>query len=184
MSDTRDAAREAIQQRLNNFVPGPPMNTPQQIANRRFIDAAPGDIRYLLSRITELEATLAEAYAQLQWVGECLEGQDVSEFAESFPLVRAVADLRATLARVTAERDAAREQFDRHVAWASEQAGQAEAEAHALREALAQVVVKWRDVDTEGHAHDPAMAFSEGLLQCADELDAALTAGQPREPQP
>jgi uncharacterized protein (DUF1810 family) len=177
MSDTRDAAREAIQQRLNNFVPGPPMNTPQQIANRRFIDAAPGDIRYLLSRITELEATLAEAYAQLQWVGECLEGQDVSEFAESFPLVRAVADLRATLARVTAEKL-------HNVMTLLARAHEAEAEVIALREALAQLVGEMREhaarirrerVDVGGYViWDVA----------ADNLEAALTAGQPREPQP
>jgi len=49
---------------------------------------------------------LAEAQAQLQWIGECIEGQDVSEFAESFPLVKAVSDLRT--AKETAEENSER----------------------------------------------------------------------------
>jgi len=47
-----------------------------------------------------LRAEIAQAHAQLQWIGECLEGLDVSHFAESFPLVRAVAELRAEIERL------------------------------------------------------------------------------------
>jgi hypothetical protein len=160
-------------------------------------------LREAAARITELEATLAEAYAQLQWVGECLEGQDVSDFAESFPLVRAVADLRATLARVTAERDEAQAQiaeareacpcvrqqrfFDASLLEAvneevsrsfrlQSRAEQAEAEAHALREALAQLP---RYVEDEVRRYPSTYEWVN-----ASELEAALTAGQPREPQP
>ena len=38
-------------------------------------------------------AAYAQAEAQLQWINQCVKGQDVSEFAKSFPLVRAIADL-------------------------------------------------------------------------------------------
>lgn len=59
--------------------------------------------------LATVKAEIAPLLAQLQWVGEAIEGLDVSEFAESFPLVRAVADLRNELATVKAERDEARE---------------------------------------------------------------------------
>ncbi len=52
--------------------------------------------------VKQLESQLAEAHAQLQWIGECILGQDVSEFAESFPLIRAVADLKALASRSSA----------------------------------------------------------------------------------
>jgi len=42
----------------------------------------------------EIERRLAEAMAQLGWIDDAEEGRDVSDFAASFPLVRAILDLR------------------------------------------------------------------------------------------
>jgi hypothetical protein len=52
--------------------------------------------RFELRAVPEQNVTAdtAPLLAQLQWIGEAVEGLDVSEFAESFPLVRAVADLK------------------------------------------------------------------------------------------
>jgi hypothetical protein len=45
-----------------------------------------------------------------------------------------------------------------------------QAKVQQLTSALRAKVVEWRNVDTEGHAHDPAVAFAEAIVQCADEL--------------
>lgn len=44
--------------------------------------------------LAPVTADTAPLLAQLQWIGEAVEGLDVSEFAESFPLIRAVVDLK------------------------------------------------------------------------------------------
>jgi DNA repair exonuclease SbcCD ATPase subunit len=123
-----------------------------------------------------------------------------------------ISELEATLARVTAERDewqqrvaelerrdkhllnqAGRVQFDR-AELAEDRAEQAEAEAHALREALAQlrervtlVVNSMGDVVNLGRfskAVDPVNLTVAWHTDLCHAIHAALTAGQPREPQP
>jgi hypothetical protein len=64
---------------------------------------------------------------------------------------------------------------------------QAKAEAaeqalSALREAMRAVVVQWREVDTDGHAHDPSVAWVEARVQCADELSQLLSSN-PSDPK-
>jgi ribosomal protein L37AE/L43A len=50
--------------------------------------------------------------------------------------------------------------------------------------ALRTLVTKWRENnDVDGHAHDPAVAFAQGVLQCADELEAALGQAEARAPE-
>ena len=46
-------------------------------------------------------------------------------------------------------------------------------QAHLLTVVRA-LEAQWRTAETEGDAHDPAVAFSQGVLQCADDLAAAL----------
>jgi hypothetical protein len=53
--------------------------------------------------IHALQSERAEMVAQLEWVGRALQGFPLNDFALSFPIVRAVADL-------SVERDAALEE--------------------------------------------------------------------------
>jgi hypothetical protein len=55
----------------------------------------------------------------------------------------------------------------------------AEAECDRLSRAVEALIEQWREVDTDGHAHDPAAAFNQGVLQCADELEVALASPAP-----
>lgn len=52
-------------------------------------------ITALNAKCSRLECELAEAGAQLEWISNILDGKNVSEFAESFSLVRDVMDLIA-----------------------------------------------------------------------------------------
>jgi hypothetical protein len=53
------------------------------------------------------------------------------------------------------------------------------AECDRRSRAVEALIAQWREVDTDGHAHDPAVAFNQGVLQCADELEAALASPAP-----
>ena len=81
------------------------------------------------------------------------------------------------LARVALERDEAREQFDNHVAWASEQVEERDAKIAALRAALADALLcvelvrmqarRRKDIEQEIEAQD-----------CMDRARAALGRGE------
>ena len=49
----------------------------------------------LESRLTEAVNALVAYAAQLEWIESVVNGEAVGDFAESFPLVRKVADLAA-----------------------------------------------------------------------------------------
>jgi hypothetical protein len=53
------------------------------------------------------------------------------------------------------------------------------AECDRRSRAVEALIKQWRETDTDGHAHDPAVAFAEGVRQCADELEAALASPAP-----
>jgi hypothetical protein len=53
------------------------------------------------------------------------------------------------------------------------------AECDRRSRAVEALIEQWREVDTDGHAHDPAAAFNQGVLQCADELEVALASPAP-----
>jgi len=81
--------------------------------------------------------------------------------------------LKAEVQRLTAERDAAREQFDTHVAWASEQEQQARAETWAVAVArLTEQVREWR-AEAEA-AGDRARAECALRREVEAERDASL----------
>lgn len=57
----------------------------------------------LKERLREAENAAVEQGAILHWIAEALDGKPVCDFAESFPLVRRVVDLRAQLRVLEAE---------------------------------------------------------------------------------
>jgi hypothetical protein len=120
------------------------------------------------ARVTELEATLARVTAEKD------EAQaQIAEAREACPCVRQQRFFDASLL------EAVNEEVSRSFRLQS-RAEQAEAEAHALREALAQLRID------ANRLCDRSLGgtYEDDCRRSIAAADAVLTAGQPREPQP